>query len=141
MLLPGRSGLLRTASSVTGSPRSRVFRVSALLDSVRLEAQQHSHRIQVLPIIVLYLNNICDSRCKTCSIWKNNEWLKLPGERQMTDELLQELYEKVGAWGPKQILLSGGEPLLHPRFPEAVREFKSIAGKVCVITNGLLLSS
>jgi MoaA/NifB/PqqE/SkfB family radical SAM enzyme len=132
---------LPIASSVTGSPRLKVFRVSALLDSVWLEAQQHFHRIQVLPIVVLYLNNICDSRCKTCSIWKNNEWLKLPAERQMTDELLQELYEKVGAWGPKQILLSGGEPLLHPRFPEAVRKFKSIAGKVCVITNGLRLSS
>ena len=116
-------------------------RVSALLDFVRLEAQQHFHRIRVLPIVVLYLNNICDSKCKTCSIWKNNESLRIPAERQMTDALLEELYETIPAWRPKQILLSGGEPVLHPRFADTVRRFKEISGKVCVITNGLLLSS
>ena len=112
-----------------------------LLDSVKFEAQQHFHRIQVLPIVVLYLNNICDSRCKTCSIWKNNEWLKIPGERQMTDALLDELYKTLPGWRPRQILLSGGEPVIHPRFADTVRKFKEIAGKVCVITNGLLLNS
>jgi MoaA/NifB/PqqE/SkfB family radical SAM enzyme len=115
--------------------------VSALLDSVRLEAQQHFHRLQVLPIVVLYLNNVCDSKCKTCAIWKNNEWLKLPAERQMTDSLLQELYGTIAKWRPKQILLSGGEPVLHPRFHDAARRFKEIAGRVAVITNGLLLYS
>jgi MoaA/NifB/PqqE/SkfB family radical SAM enzyme len=112
-----------------------------LIDSVRLEAQQYSHRLQVLPIVILYLNNVCDSKCKTCSIWKNNEWLRVPAERQMTDALLEELYETVGAWSPKQVLLSGGEPALHPRFADTVRRFKEIASRVCVVTNGLLLNT
>src|SRR5207244_7790172 len=103
--------------------------------------QQGLHRVRVLPIIVLYLNNICDSRCGTCAIWKNNDLLKIPSERQMPDALLQELYESLGAWRPRQILLSGGEPALHPRFPEAIRRFANIDAKVCVITNGLRLSS
>jgi MoaA/NifB/PqqE/SkfB family radical SAM enzyme len=133
--------LLPTAFSVTGSRRLKVSKVSALLDTVRLEVQQHFHRIRVLPIVVLYLNNICDSRCKTCSIWKNNELLKVSSDRQMAEGLLEELYERLPGWRPKQILLSGGEPLLHPQFPDAVRRFRDIAGKVCVITNGLLLSS
>src|SRR5712671_6494054 len=112
MPLRGRSGLLRIGCSVIGSRKLKVFRsfrVSTLLDSAKFEAQQHFHRIHVLPIVILYLNNICDSRCKTCAIWKNNEWLKVPADRQMTDELLQELYETVVTWRPKQILLSGGE--------------------------------
>jgi len=115
--------------------------LSALLDYAKLELQQRSHRLQVLPIVILYLNNVCDSRCVTCSIWKNNEHLKIPAERQMSAELLRELYDGLGEWRPRQILLSGGEPALHPSFAEAVQRFRFIAGKVCVITNGLTLSS
>jgi MoaA/NifB/PqqE/SkfB family radical SAM enzyme len=115
--------------------------MSTLVDSAKLEVQQHLHRVQVLPLIILYLNNVCDSRCVTCSIWKNNETLRRPAERHMTDELLHELYATTGNWRPRQILLSGGEPLLHPRLAEIVRNFSGIAPKVCLITNGLLLSS
>jgi MoaA/NifB/PqqE/SkfB family radical SAM enzyme len=115
--------------------------MSTLVDSAKLEVQQHLHRVQVLPLIILYLNNVCDSRCVTCSIWKNNETLRNPAERHMTDELLQELYATARNWRPRQILLSGGEPLLHPRFAEIVQKFAAIAPKVCLITNGLLLSS
>jgi MoaA/NifB/PqqE/SkfB family radical SAM enzyme len=59
----------------------------------------------------------------------------------MPDSLLEELYDSLRQWHPRQILLSGGEPVLHPRFPKAVHEFKRIAPKVCIITNGLLLGS
>jgi MoaA/NifB/PqqE/SkfB family radical SAM enzyme len=115
--------------------------LSLLFDWAKLEIQQRLHRIHVLPIIVLYLNNICDSRCVTCSIWKNNETLKVPAERQMPDSLLEELYANLGRWHPRQILLSGGEPAVHPRFAEAAREFANLPSAVCVATNGLLLSS
>ena len=113
----------------------------ALLDFAAFELQQRSHRIHTLPIIIIYLNNVCDSRCVTCSIWKNNELLKVPAERQMSNDLLRELYGSLGRWNPRQILLSGGEPALHPSFAEAVCRFRDIAGKVCVITNGLTLTA
>jgi len=115
--------------------------LSTLLDAARLGVQQHLHRMRVVPIIVVYLNNICDSRCISCSIWKNNELLKIPSERQMPDSLLGELYESLGQWRPRQILLSGGEPVLHPKFGEAVRQFRQVAPQVGVITNGLLLGT
>ena len=112
-----------------------------LVDFAKFELQQRSHRIQVLPIIILYLNNICDSRCVTCSIWKNNDALKIPAERQMPDELIAELHDSLRQWKPRQILLSGGEPALHPRFTEIVRTFSSLPSAVGVVTNGLLLNS
>jgi MoaA/NifB/PqqE/SkfB family radical SAM enzyme len=112
-----------------------------LVDCAKFEFQQRSHRISVLPIVILYLNNICDSRCVTCSIWKNNEALKLPEERQMSDALLKELYSELPKWRPRQILLSGGEPAIHPRFPEVIRNFKGLPSSVCVVSNGLLLGS
>src|SRR5262249_6596570 len=85
--------------------------------------------------------NICDSQCVTCSIWKNNELLKIPSHRQMPDALIDELCSNLEKWRPRQILLSGGEPVLHPRFADAVRRFRGIAGKVCVVTNGLRLGT
>ena len=112
-----------------------------LVDAARLEVQQHIHRLHVLPIVIIYLNNVCDSGCQTCAIWKNNELLKVPAERQISDDLLGKLYMSLGAWRPRQILLSGGEPLLHPRFPEVVRNVRAIVEKICVVTNGLLLNS
>jgi len=110
-----------------------------LLDCAKFELQQRSHRIEVLPIVIIYLNNVCDSRCVTCSIWKNNERLTIPADRQMSSGLLNELYETLGNWRPRQILLSGGEPAIHPAFAEAIHRFRRIAGTVCVITNGLSL--
>jgi MoaA/NifB/PqqE/SkfB family radical SAM enzyme len=115
--------------------------LSTLLDAARLEVQQHLHRVRVLPIIVVYLNNVCDSQCITCSIWKNNDLLKMPSQRQMPDAMLEELYAALGSWRPRQILISGGEPVLHPRFADAVKRFLDVASTVCVTTNGLLLST
>jgi MoaA/NifB/PqqE/SkfB family radical SAM enzyme len=114
--------------------------LSAILDSAKLAFQQRSHRIQFVPIVIVYLNYVCDSRCKSCSIWKNNELLKVADHRQMSDTLLRELYPRVREWRPRQILLSGGEPALHPRFSTAIESFASIA-HVAVITNGLTLDT
>jgi Fe-coproporphyrin III synthase len=113
--------------------------LNTLLDAATLEVQQHLHRLHVLPIVVIYLNNVCDSQCLTCSIWKNNDFLKIPEHRQMPAAMIEELSTTLGQWRPRQILLSGGEPVLHPKFAEAVRRFRSIAPSIGVVTNGLLL--
>ena len=59
----------------------------------------------------------------------------------MTDTLIEELCSSLGQWRPRQILLSGGEPVLHPQFSEVVRRFRVVAPKVCIVTNGLLLGT
>ena len=119
--------------------------MSTFFDDVTTAAaiaiQQHSHRLLTLPIVVVYLNNICDSRCQTCSIWKNNEFLKEPAQRQMSDDLLARLYTFLREWQPRQVLVSGGEPALHPRFTEVIDNLAAFTPKVSLITNGLLLAS
>lgn len=114
--------------------------MSTLVDAARLKVQQYLHRIRVLPIVIVYLNNVCDSRCITCWIWKNNDLLKNPAERQMSEAMIEELYSTLKQWRPRQVLLSGGEPVLHPLFGRAVAGFRHVAPTVGVITNGLLLS-
>jgi MoaA/NifB/PqqE/SkfB family radical SAM enzyme len=113
--------------------------LNTLIDAAKLTLQQQSHRVRVLPIIVVYLNNICDSRCVTCSIWKNNDLLQVPADRHMSDALIEELCDRLPEWHPRQIVLSGGEPVLHPRFANTVERFRKIAPQVCLVTNGLLL--
>lgn len=115
--------------------------MSTLLDTARLEIQLRSHRIQVLPIVAVCVNNVCDSRCGTCAIWKNNQMLTVPGERQMSDSLLAEIYESIRTWRARQVMLSGGEPAIHPRFPEIVSSFARIPSAVSVVSNGLALNT
>jgi MoaA/NifB/PqqE/SkfB family radical SAM enzyme len=97
--------------------------------------------VRVLPIVVVYLNNVCDSQCITCSIWRNNDLLRIPSLRQMPEAMIEDLGAALARWSPRQILLSGGEPVLHPQFAKAVARFGNVAPSVCVVTNGLLLST
>ncbi len=103
--------------------------------------QQRSHRITTLPILVLNLNDICNSRCLTCAIWQNNERLSTADARQMSDTLLSDLYVEIGRWKPLEVLLSGGEPTMHPRFAEVVERIHLLGSSVLVATNGFLLPS
>ena len=107
----------------------------------KVALQQRSHRITALPILVLYLNDICNSRCLTCAIWQNNARLSMADVRQMSDALLRELYVEIGDWKPFEVLLSGGEPTMHPRFAEVVERIHLLGASVLVATNGFLLPS
>ncbi|HYR84510.1 MAG TPA: radical SAM protein [Terriglobia bacterium] len=117
------------------------IRAKRLLEPLKLAAQQRSHRLTTLPILIVYLNDICNSRCLTCAIWQNNERLRIPGERQMSDRILAELYGEIERWRPSQVLLSGGEPAMHPRLPDVVRRLEALGSRIALITNGLLLTS
>ena len=112
-----------------------------LVQTAKVAFQQRSHRITTLPILVLYLNDICNSRCVTCSIWQNNERLSTADARQMSDKLLSELYTEIERWKPFEVLLSGGEPTMHPRFAEVVERIHLLGTSVLVATNGFLLPS
>lgn len=107
----------------------------------RVEAQQRTHRLSTLPILVLCLNDICNSRCVACAIWENDDRIRDPGRRQMTDDLLASLYSRLEAWKPDQVLLTGGEPMMHPRFGSVVDELDRRGIEVLVATNGLLLGA
>ena len=56
--------------------------IDTLLQIAKVEFQQRSHHITALPILILYLNDICNSRCLTCAIWENNERLQTTTARR-----------------------------------------------------------
>jgi MoaA/NifB/PqqE/SkfB family radical SAM enzyme len=91
-----------------------------------------SDSLHTLPLVVLYLTDGCNSRCVTCDIWRNPR-------RNMKMELVDEIASAFQALQVRWVLLSGGEAMQHPQWPQIARRFKAEGTHVMLLTNGLLL--
>jgi MoaA/NifB/PqqE/SkfB family radical SAM enzyme len=91
-----------------------------------------SNRLHTLPLVVLYLTDGCNSRCVTCDIWRNPR-------RNMSMELVNQIAAECRALDMRWLLLSGGEAMQHPHWPEIARQFRNQGVTVMLLTNGLLL--
>jgi MoaA/NifB/PqqE/SkfB family radical SAM enzyme len=89
-------------------------------------------RLRILPLVVLYITDGCNSRCVTCDIWK------LP-RRNMEMSLVRRLVTDFKALDVKQVVLSGGEAMQHPEWPRIAEMFRNVGIKVMLLTNGLAL--
>ena len=88
--------------------------------------------LRTLPILVLYLTDGCNSRCVTCDIWRNPR-------RNMKLELVEQIAGELRPLSVRQVVLSGGEAMQHPKWPEIARRFRAEGVRVSLLTNGLLL--
>lgn len=91
-----------------------------------------SDRLHALPLVVLYLTDGCNSRCVTCDIWRNPR-------RNMKMEMVEEIAGAFAELGVRWVLLSGGEAMQHPQWPEIARRFRAEGVYVMMLTNGLLV--
>lgn len=89
-------------------------------------------RLHTLPLVVLYITDGCNSRCVTCDIWRNPR-------RNMKMELVEEIASTFHDLQVRWVLLSGGEAMQHPHWPEIARRFRAEGTYVMLLTNGLLL--
>jgi len=85
-----------------------------------------------LPLLVLYLTDGCNSRCRTCDIWQNPR-------RNMPMALVESIAQACGELGVRWVLLSGGEAMQHPQWPQIAQRFRLEGVRVMLLTNGLLL--
>src|SRR4051812_15274409 len=67
--------------------------------------------ISSLPIVILMPHSACNCRCSMCDIWKGNHNLK-----QLEEADVQNLLRSLKRFGTRQVVMSGGEALLHPAF-------------------------
>ena len=91
-------------------------------------------RITALPIVILMPHSACNCRCVMCDIWKGNQH-----QKQLTEKDITGLLTTLEKLGTKQVLMSGGEALLHPNFfwfCEIIRRQKI---KISVLSTGLTL--
>ena len=91
-------------------------------------------RISSLPVVILMPHSACNCRCVMCDIWKGNSRLQ-----QLTEEDLKGLLDALKKYGTEQVLMSGGEALLHRDFFRFCEILKSRGIKISLLSTGLLL--
>ena len=81
--------------------------------------------------LLLLVNEGCNLRCSFCDLWEHHEHLSL-------EKMLPILDDAVDI-GTKTIVLTGGEPLLHPEIFAVIRACKERGLAVNMTTNGTLV--
>lgn len=91
------------------------------------------HRLQTLPILILNVHERCNCRCLMCDIWKRESAGELNPE-----ELARHRNSIVGL-GVRQVVLTGGEPLLHSDLGAICSFLKECGVTITLLSTGLLL--
>ena len=90
--------------------------------------------ITALPIVILMPHSACNCRCAMCDIWKDNRNLK-----QLSENDVKDLLVSFRKFGTKQVVMSGGEALLHPNFFRFCEILKKENINVTLLSTGLTL--
>jgi Fe-coproporphyrin III synthase len=93
-----------------------------------------THVITALPVVILMPHSACNCRCVMCDIWKGNNNLK-----QLEEADISAMLHTLKKLGTQQVLMSGGEALLHPNFFRLCALLKNAGIKISLHTTGLLL--
>lgn len=117
----------------------RTMRKICSLGKLALDELRVSHLGQVFPTkpttLNLLVNDVCNSRCQMCLIWKNKKDNELSPE-ELTDILNDDLFSKL-----KYVGVSGGEPTLRNDLPElfeAICSKKPRIASTGIISNGII---
>jgi MoaA/NifB/PqqE/SkfB family radical SAM enzyme len=84
-------------------------------------------------VVTLYLSERCNSRCITCDYWRH-------GSTDMDGTAVTKLLPSLVALQTKTVLISGGEPLLNPEWPEIASLLRSQGMTLWLLTSGLSLA-
>ena len=88
------------------------------------------------PIVVWNITRTCNLRCVHC--YSDSMSMKYPGELAWED--MRTVVEDLAAYQVPSLLLSGGEPLIHPRFFDLVDLATEQGLKLTISTNGTLIT-
>lgn len=89
----------------------------------------------------LYLTSACNLRCRHCWIAPSFTTGELTPEEYMDVDLLRQAVAEAKALGLGHAKLTGGEPMLHPRFVEIVDLLTAEDLSINMETNGTLLDA
>jgi Fe-coproporphyrin III synthase len=90
-------------------------------------------RLLALPILILNVHSRCNCRCVMCDIWKRTEGA------QLNSVDLDRHRESIRTLGVKQVVLTGGEPLMHQGLDSLCSFFRDLNIRLTLLTTGLLL--
>lgn len=90
-------------------------------------------RLTTLPILILNAHSRCNCRCVMCDIWKRES------NDQMRAQDLERHRTSIEKLGVRQVVLTGGEPLLHSDLSALCDFFRDRKIHLTLLTTGLLL--
>lgn len=93
------------------------------------------HRVEVMPVVVMFPHNQCDCHCVMCDIWK----IRDAEELSVSD--LERQMPSLRRLGVKWIVFSGGEPQKSSQLPVLAGMLRDEGIRVTLLTAGLLLDS
>lgn len=91
-------------------------------------------RIYSLPVIVLMPHSSCNCRCIMCDIWKANH-----NKREISIEVLSANADTFRELGVREVVLSGGEALMHSNLWNFCRVLQERDIRITLLSTGLLL--
>ena len=92
-----------------------------------------NNRITRLPILILNVHSHCNCRCVMCDIWKRESRAEFAASN------LERHRKSLRTLGVRQVVFTGGEPLLHSHLYALCSFFREEAIRVTLLTTGLLL--
>ncbi len=88
------------------------------------------------PIVVWNITRTCNLRCVHC--YSDSNAIQYPGELDW--EQMKAVVVDLAAYQVPSLLLSGGEPMIHPRFNDLVDLATQSGLKLTISTNGTLIT-
>src|ERR1700722_7752811 len=86
-----------------------------------------------MPILILNVHSHCNCRCVMCDIWKRET------HEQVRSADLDRHRASLRKLGVRQVVLTGGEPLLHSDLAALCDFFRQENIRLTLLTTGLLL--
>jgi len=90
--------------------------------------------LKALPILLLHVHEHCNCRCLMCDIWQKTDGREL----DLAD--FERHRQSIRQLGVREVVLTGGEALLHRGFDRLCRFLHECGVRVTLLTTGLLLS-
>lgn len=112
-----------------------MFRVSQSIRELLHPTPLRPKRNPTGPVVIWNLTRRCNLACKHCYAISSNR--AFPGELE-TDEILAVMGD-LRAFGVPALILSGGEPLLHPDLFAIAERARSLGFYVTLSTNGTMI--
>lgn len=101
------------------------------LDLVRTQFPFVLPTARMPPVLSVELTNVCNLRCTSC-----HTTLRSRPNGVMKDAVFERLVADVAKFNVQRVKLIGGEPTLHPKFPELIRRLAEVTPYLQLVTNG-----
>lgn len=108
--------------------------MSRLLTRAKCRLNAATHRMYTMPVLVLMPHSRCNCRCVMCDIWRANK-----NRKELSEADLQPHIDDLKRLGVEQILLSGGEALMHSNLWRFIRQIEPLGARITLLSTGLLL--